>query len=179
MEEKTGIIFPDGTFYRSPVLRIKPRSIENASDRETINPPGMRYFQLRNRLKNAIEMVVELSAENGMASERITEVGTLPAAFDDPFLFVVVVEAGAGKSALLNALFGGGSDRRNSSPGPGVSSSFNTRQRQRSPTAPGTSSRFSDRFPSSRTFIYSICRGQWRSVRPTTTSRNNFCRGLN
>ena len=79
----------------------------------------MRYFQLRNRLKNAIEMVVELSAENGMASERITEVGTLPAAFDDPFLFVVVGEAGAGKSALLNALFGGGSDKAEFEPGSG------------------------------------------------------------
>ena len=75
-----------------------------------IDPPGKRYFQTRERLKNAIETVGRLGAENGMATDRVAETMNLPASLDDPFLLLVVGETGAGKSTLLNALFGGESD---------------------------------------------------------------------
>lgn len=80
---------------------------------------GKRYFQTRDRLRNAIGTLGGLGAENGIAADRVAELMTLPADLQDPFLLVVVGETGAGKSTLLNALFGGDSDKAGFVPGSG------------------------------------------------------------
>jgi GTPase SAR1 family protein len=87
-------------------LKIEPRQVKPALAQKVIDPLGKRYFQTRDRLKNAIDTMGDLGVESGMATDRIGEIRNLPAALDDPFLVVVVGENGVGKSTLLNALFG-------------------------------------------------------------------------
>lgn len=67
---------------------------------------GRNYFQTRERLSAAIRTLDELGREASLDPARIALLKNLLANLEDPFLFVVVGEVNAGKSTLLNALFG-------------------------------------------------------------------------
>lgn len=67
---------------------------------------GRNYFQTREKLSEAIDSLNELGRETGASPSRIALLRNLLANLEDPFLFVVVGEVNAGKSSLLNALFG-------------------------------------------------------------------------
>lgn len=67
---------------------------------------GKNYFQTRERLSKAIEQLAELGRESEINPARLTLLRNLLAGLENPFLFVVVGEVNAGKSSLLNALFG-------------------------------------------------------------------------
>lgn len=67
---------------------------------------GKYYFQTRERLSKAIETLGGLGSESGIGAGRLALLKNLLANLEDPFLFVVVGEVNAGKSTLLNALFG-------------------------------------------------------------------------
>ncbi len=67
---------------------------------------GKNYFQTREKLSDAIQSLNELGSESGFDPARIALLKNLLANLEDPFLFVVVGEVNAGKSTLLNALFG-------------------------------------------------------------------------
>ena len=73
---------------------------------ETTELFGKHYFQTRERIGRAIESLAELGSESGIGSGRLSLLRNLLANLEDPFLFVVVGEVKAGKSSLLNALFG-------------------------------------------------------------------------
>ncbi|HRQ87802.1 MAG TPA: dynamin family protein [Bacteroidia bacterium] len=67
---------------------------------------GKNYFQTREKLSKAIESLNDLGRESGINPARLALLKNLLANLEDPFLFVVVGEVNAGKSSLLNALFG-------------------------------------------------------------------------
>jgi len=67
---------------------------------------GKNYFQTREKLSEAIQSLSELGRESGINPARLALLKNLLANLEDPFLFVVVGEVKAGKSTLLNALFG-------------------------------------------------------------------------
>lgn len=67
---------------------------------------GKNYFQTREQLSIATEKLIELGRGTDLSSSRIALLRNLIANLEDPFLFVVVGEVNAGKSSLLNALFG-------------------------------------------------------------------------
>ena len=67
---------------------------------------GKNYFQTREKLSDAIQSLNELGKDSGIDPARIALLRNLLANLEDPFLFVVVGEVNAGKSTLLNALFG-------------------------------------------------------------------------
>ena len=67
---------------------------------------GKNYFQTREKLSKTIESLGELGRESGINPGRLALLKNLLANLEDPFLFVVVGEVNAGKSTLLNALFG-------------------------------------------------------------------------
>jgi len=67
---------------------------------------GKNYFQTREKLGDAITSLSELGRESGVSPARVALLQNLMANLEDPFLFVVVGEVNAGKSTLLNALFG-------------------------------------------------------------------------
>lgn len=67
---------------------------------------GKNYFQTREKLATVIESLAELGREAGIDPGRISLLENLLSNLEDPFLFVVVGEVNAGKSTLLNALFG-------------------------------------------------------------------------
>jgi len=67
---------------------------------------GKNYFQTREKLSETIESLNELGRESGIDPARLALLKNLLANLEDPFLFVVVGEVKAGKSSLLNALFG-------------------------------------------------------------------------
>lgn len=67
---------------------------------------GKNYFQTRERLSAAIDSLSQLGRESGISPARLALLKNLLANLEDPFLFVVVGEVNAGKSSLLNALFG-------------------------------------------------------------------------
>ena len=67
---------------------------------------GKNYFQTREKLSAAIQSLSDLAEDAGIVPERIDLLNNLMASLEDPFLFVVVGEVNAGKSTLLNALFG-------------------------------------------------------------------------
>ncbi len=67
---------------------------------------GKNYFQTREKLSQAIQSLGELGRESGINPARLALLKNLLANLEDPFLFVVVGEVNAGKSTLLNALFG-------------------------------------------------------------------------
>ncbi|MCG8600679.1 MAG: dynamin family protein [Verrucomicrobiales bacterium] len=67
---------------------------------------GKNYFQTREKLSEAIDALDELGSEAAIDPKRLDLLKNLMASLEDPFLFVVVGEVNAGKSTLLNALFG-------------------------------------------------------------------------
>lgn len=67
---------------------------------------GKNYFQTREKLSAAIQALEELGRESSISPARLALLRNLLANLEDPFLFVVVGEVNAGKSTLLNALFG-------------------------------------------------------------------------
>lgn len=75
------------------------------SDRPT-DLPGKNYFQTREKLSETISLLNELGGDCRVDPARLSLLQNLMANLEDPFLFVVAGEVNAGKSTLLNALFG-------------------------------------------------------------------------
>jgi len=65
---------------------------------------GERYFATRERLREVMHGIAALAGET-RTEEAVGEEESAPA-FDSPFQFLVLGEVNAGKSSLLNALFG-------------------------------------------------------------------------
>jgi GTPase SAR1 family protein len=64
------------------------------------------YLEARARLGGVVGNLVSLARETDESSETIETLQTLSRSLADPLLFVVVGEVKAGKSSLLNAVFG-------------------------------------------------------------------------
>jgi GTPase SAR1 family protein len=64
------------------------------------------YLEARARLSGVVGNLVSLARETDESSETIETLRTLSRSLADPLLFVVVGEVKAGKSSLLNAVFG-------------------------------------------------------------------------
>lgn len=71
-----------------------------------IDQLGKNYFETRKKLTDAVEALARLGEEAEIDPARIILLKNLIANLEDPFLFVVAGEVNAGKSTLLNALFG-------------------------------------------------------------------------
>ncbi len=69
-------------------------------------PIANGYLELRAELGAALFSLTELALECNAPSETVQTLGNLQAGLREPLLFVVVGEVKAGKSSLLNALFG-------------------------------------------------------------------------
>ena len=67
---------------------------------------GDVYFETRARLGSAVFSLSRLAAELDVHPSRVSLLKNLIANLKEPFVFVVVGEVNAGKSTLLNALFG-------------------------------------------------------------------------
>ena len=67
---------------------------------------GQNYFKTRSKLATAVEALTRLGEQCAVSPARLTTLRNLMANLRDPFLFLVVGEVNAGKSTLLNALFG-------------------------------------------------------------------------
>jgi GTPase SAR1 family protein len=65
-----------------------------------------KYFETRARLNQSLSALVALSQQTGEPDATIQNLQSLAAGLNDPLLFVAVGEVKAGKSSLLNALFG-------------------------------------------------------------------------
>jgi hypothetical protein len=66
---------------------------------------GDGYFQLRARIGTSLYSLASLARDLADAGSEIASIQPLQTRLREPFLFVVIGERGAGKSALLNALF--------------------------------------------------------------------------
>ncbi len=69
-------------------------------------PIANDYLELRAELGTALFSLTELALESNAPAETVQIMGNLQTSLREPFLFVVVGEVKAGKSSLLNALFG-------------------------------------------------------------------------
>ena len=67
---------------------------------------GDRYFATRERLTDLLRGIARLAAETATDLTDVLPPGLSQTGLGDPFLFVVCGEVNAGKSSLLNALFG-------------------------------------------------------------------------
>lgn len=67
---------------------------------------GERYFATRERLSEVVTGIISLAKETGVNSTGRLSQELLDEGLATPFLFVVCGEVNAGKSTLLNALFG-------------------------------------------------------------------------
>src|SRR5580704_977123 len=65
-----------------------------------------KYLALRSQLGTALGSLVELAQQIGAPEDTLRNLQNLITNLNQPFLFVVVGEVKAGKSSLLNALFG-------------------------------------------------------------------------
>jgi GTPase SAR1 family protein len=65
-----------------------------------------KYFESRARLSHALSALLTLSQHTGEPDATIQNLQNLAGGLNDPLLFVAVGEVKAGKSSLLNALFG-------------------------------------------------------------------------
>jgi predicted GTPase len=65
-----------------------------------------KYLKLRSELGIALGSLITLAQQIGAPSDVLRNLRTLAANLNQPFLFVVVGEVKAGKSSMLNALFG-------------------------------------------------------------------------
>ena len=64
------------------------------------------YLEARARLAGVLENLVSLSRETDETAKTLETLHSLSRSLDEPLLFVVVGEVKAGKSSLLNAIFG-------------------------------------------------------------------------
>src|SRR5215468_10606746 len=64
------------------------------------------YLQFRNRTESALAALLKLAADLQRESNLLDTIQNLIRDIREPLLFVVVGEVKAGKSTLLNALFG-------------------------------------------------------------------------
>ena len=67
---------------------------------------GERYFATRDRLRELMRGIDALAAETGVDTPDTAEVDAAAPDLDAPFQFLVCGEVNAGKSSLLNAIFG-------------------------------------------------------------------------
>ncbi len=67
---------------------------------------GRRYFATRDRLGSVVSGVRVLGEEVGVDVAHLEDEGEFLAGLRDPFVFVVCGEINAGKSSVLNGLFG-------------------------------------------------------------------------
>lgn len=67
---------------------------------------GERYFATRERLSEVVSSIVALARETGVNAAGRLNQNVLDQGLATPFLFVICGEVNAGKSTLLNALFG-------------------------------------------------------------------------
>ncbi|MBV8642244.1 MAG: dynamin family protein, partial [Verrucomicrobia bacterium] len=65
-----------------------------------------KYLKLRSELGIALGSLITLAQQIGAPNDVLGNLRTLAANLNQPFLFVVVGEVKAGKSSMLNALFG-------------------------------------------------------------------------
>jgi GTPase SAR1 family protein len=65
-----------------------------------------KYFEARAHLSHTLSALATLSQQTGEPDATIQNLQSLTAGLNDPLLFVAVGEVKAGKSSLLNALFG-------------------------------------------------------------------------
>ena len=65
-----------------------------------------KYLELRAQLGSNLRRLIELAHEIGAPEDTLRNLQDLTTNLNQPFLFVVVGEVKAGKSSLLNALFG-------------------------------------------------------------------------
>jgi len=65
-----------------------------------------KYLELRSQLGTALGSLVILAQQIGAPQATLRNLQSLAANLSQPFLFVVVGEVKAGKSSMLNALFG-------------------------------------------------------------------------
>lgn len=65
-----------------------------------------KYLELRSQLGTALGSLITLAHQIGAPEDTLRNLQSLVANLGQPFLFVVVGEVKAGKSSLLNALFG-------------------------------------------------------------------------
>jgi GTPase SAR1 family protein len=65
-----------------------------------------KYLKLRSELGTALGSLITLAQQIGAPNDMLRNLRTLAANLNQPFLFVVVGEVKAGKSSMLNALFG-------------------------------------------------------------------------
>ncbi len=67
---------------------------------------GDAYFHLRAQIGTGLFSLAKLARDLGSSESALTSLHDLQGELRTPFLFVTLGESGAGKSALLNALFG-------------------------------------------------------------------------
>lgn len=67
---------------------------------------GERYFVARERLSAVVRGVRQLAYETGTHPGPLSDEAGLLAGLDEPFVFLVLGEVNAGKSAFINGLFG-------------------------------------------------------------------------
>src|SRR5215471_21309137 len=67
---------------------------------------GEKYLELRSQLGTSLGSLTALAQQVGAPEETLQNLQNLANQLHQPFLFVVVGEVKAGKSSLLNALFG-------------------------------------------------------------------------
>lgn len=67
---------------------------------------GDDYFQLRDRLSDAISALANQAETLGATVEELMILDNVRASLAEPFVFIVVGEVNVGKSSFLNALFG-------------------------------------------------------------------------
>ena len=82
---------------------VSPDGIETD---DADNKLGKKYFDTRSRLGNAVYALARLAENCGVSPAHVGVLRNLMANLKDPFLFVVAGEVNAGKSTLLNGLFG-------------------------------------------------------------------------
>src|ERR1700738_5558357 len=67
---------------------------------------GEKYLELRSKLSTSLGSLASLAQQVAAPDETLHNLENLTNQLHQPFLFVVVGEVKAGKSSLLNALFG-------------------------------------------------------------------------
>lgn len=67
---------------------------------------GQQFFDIRSKLRDSVGALAQLAEETDLKPAAVTQLRNVLAGLKDPFRFVVLGEAGTGKSTLINAIFG-------------------------------------------------------------------------